>query len=355
MQARWATSSTTETSLVCPMPVHTGTSQDATARATSSWSKAARSALAPPPRTTAITSTSAAPSVATAVASCSGTSVPWTALCTWVTTKASPRCLELTQEVVVTLGPLTGHQTDPQWDLGHAQATLPVVQVFIDQGLDQPGTLGGHTTHERLGVELSEDEVDRPTCLVELHLAPGPDDHADLECDAQSVERPLDPAPGARPALGVELGGAGVVRLVRVDQVEEAVAAAEDVHGPDLTGDPHVVGKGRTHRPVHTFVELGDTDGVRCGGAGGGAGGQALCSLVQVHGTRVDGRRDGVADHGGGAGSRCTGESAVPDDLVWDHGGDGEPAGWPRSVSSGIHPGRGRVEEGRDSTGQGAG
>ena len=40
---------------------------------------------------------------------------------------------------------------------------------------------------------------------------------------------------------------------------------------------------------------------------------------------------------------------------MWDDGGDGEPAGWSRPASSGVPPGREQVEEGRDSTGQGAG
>jgi len=41
---------------------------------------------------------------------------------------------------------------------------------------------------------------------------------------------------------------------------------------------------------------------------------------------------------------------------LWDHVGDGEPAGWSRPASSrGSASGREQVEEGRDSTGQGAG
>ena len=49
MQARLATSSATDWSPVWPMPVQTGRSQEAMARATASWSNAARSALEPPP------------------------------------------------------------------------------------------------------------------------------------------------------------------------------------------------------------------------------------------------------------------------------------------------------------------
>ena len=52
MKDRLATSSATDWSPVWPMPVHTGMSELAMARATGSWSKAARSAFEPPPRTT---------------------------------------------------------------------------------------------------------------------------------------------------------------------------------------------------------------------------------------------------------------------------------------------------------------
>ena len=56
MKDRLATSSATDRSPVWPMPVHTGTTEVAMARATRSWSNAARSALDPPPRTTTMRS-----------------------------------------------------------------------------------------------------------------------------------------------------------------------------------------------------------------------------------------------------------------------------------------------------------
>jgi len=66
--ASLATRSATETSPVWPIPVRTGTGQPAIARATASWSNAARSAWDPPPRTTQTTSQADRPSDAMAVA-----------------------------------------------------------------------------------------------------------------------------------------------------------------------------------------------------------------------------------------------------------------------------------------------
>ena len=56
MNERLATSSATDWSPVCPIPVQTGVSELAMARATGSESNVARSVLEPPPRTTTITS-----------------------------------------------------------------------------------------------------------------------------------------------------------------------------------------------------------------------------------------------------------------------------------------------------------
>ena len=72
-----------------PMPVQTGMSESAMARATGSWSKVARSALEPPPRTITMTSTDVAWRSATAAATMAGASLPWTAVGATDTSKAS--------------------------------------------------------------------------------------------------------------------------------------------------------------------------------------------------------------------------------------------------------------------------
>ena len=114
--------SATVSSPVCPMPVNTGLGQVATARATSSVSKAARSARAPPPRTMATTSQSLRPSIATARATDAGAPGPCTGTLTCETRNPKPELGQLAEEVAAALGPGAGHQPDVQWHVGHGQA-----------------------------------------------------------------------------------------------------------------------------------------------------------------------------------------------------------------------------------------
>ena len=88
--ASWATSSAMVRSISWPIPVTTGTGALAMARATASLSKATRSVRAPPPRTTAITSTPARPTVPMAAAMNGGASIPCTGVSTSTTSQASP-------------------------------------------------------------------------------------------------------------------------------------------------------------------------------------------------------------------------------------------------------------------------
>ena len=90
MQARAATMSATVSSPVCPMPVKTGLVAVAIARTTASFSKAARSARAPPPRTTAMTSQSLRLSAVTARAIEDGAAGPCTVTRTCETRNPNP-------------------------------------------------------------------------------------------------------------------------------------------------------------------------------------------------------------------------------------------------------------------------
>ncbi len=233
------------------------------ARATASWSNAARSALEPPPRTTTMMSTGSVWSLAIAEATLAGASLPCTGVGATVTSKARPDTAQATQEIVVPLRAGAGHQAHPEGNHRKPQAALAVVEVLVHQGLDQPGPFGGHAAEQRLGVDLPHGEIDRAAGLVEADIAPHPHHHAGLEGDADTVESESDRPPGARPALGAERGSAGIAGLSRIDQVDEAVAPGEDLHGPHLARDPDLLGEGVAHRPVDTVVELGDGKGVR--------------------------------------------------------------------------------------------
>ena len=86
-QQVWATSSATLRSTWWPMPVNTGRTHNATARATRSWSKAARSALLPPPRANSTTSALAA-AESTARAMAAAADWPYTGMSTTTSSKA---------------------------------------------------------------------------------------------------------------------------------------------------------------------------------------------------------------------------------------------------------------------------
>ena len=163
---------------------------------------------------------------------------------------------------MVALGAGAGHQADPEREDGHREPALAVEEVLVDQGLDQPGPLGGHLAQQRVGVQLGEDEVDVAAGLVELDLAPDPDHHPGIEGDAQAVEGGPDAAPAGRPALHIQRGRAVVPGVGRVDQVDEAVALGQDLDRPDLPGDPELPGEGRPEGPVDPAVELADGEGV---------------------------------------------------------------------------------------------
>ena len=111
MQARAATMSATVSSPVWPMPVKTGLVAPATARATTSVSKAARSARAPPPRTMAITSQSLRLSTRHRPGDRRRrVGRPARRPAPRETRKPKPRPGQLAEEVPVALGPGTGHQ-----------------------------------------------------------------------------------------------------------------------------------------------------------------------------------------------------------------------------------------------------
>ena len=238
------------------------------ARATGSWSKAARSALDPPPRTTTMTSSGSACSLEMAAATLAGAPLPWTEVGATRDLEGHARAAQAAEEVVEALGARAGHQSDPEREHGHGEPTLAVEEVLVDQRLDQSGPLGGDLAQQGVGVQLGEDEVDGAPGLVELDLAPGPHHHAGVEGDAQPVEGGANAAPLGGPALDVERRGATVLGVGRVDQVDEAVALGQDLDRPDLPGDPELLGEGRPEGPVDPAVELGDGERVGTGPLG---------------------------------------------------------------------------------------
>ena len=120
--ARSATRSATDSSPVCPMPVQTGIGQLAMARATTSVSKAARSAFEPPPRTTQISVDAASGEQPRGPRRSRRRAGPWTAVGTSETAEAEARALELAQEVAGALGARAADQADVHGDGPGARA-----------------------------------------------------------------------------------------------------------------------------------------------------------------------------------------------------------------------------------------
>ena len=231
------------------------------ARATGSASKVARSDLEPPPRTSTSTSQSAVCRAPSARAMARRGVAPLDRAGHHPDIEGQAGVLEPTEEVPVALGAGTGHQADPEGQGGDGETTVPVEETFVEEGLEEPGPLGGHLAQEGVGVELGEDEVHRPAGLVELDVPPDPDHHAGVELDAQLVEGRTDPAPLTGPALDVEGGRGAVVGVGGIDQVDEAVALGEDLQRADLPRDPQIAGEGGPEGAVHPAVELGDRQG----------------------------------------------------------------------------------------------
>ncbi len=200
--------SATVSSPVCPMPVNTGLVAPATARATTSVSKAARSARAPPPRTMAMTSQSLRLSTLRARAMAAGAWGPCTDTGTMRDAEAEPRAGELTEEVLTALGAGAGDQAHVHGEVGHAERTVAPEQPLGLEGAEQPGALGGHAPQQRGHVDLDEDETDLPLGSVQVERAPQHDDHALGQVDALLGQRVAQRRPRAAPALDVERGHA---------------------------------------------------------------------------------------------------------------------------------------------------
>ncbi len=249
------------------------------------------------------------------------------------------RALELPQEVAPALGRGTGREPDPERHRRHRKSLVAFEEPLVDERLDQPGPGGGHLAEQGVGVEIGKDEADVAARLVELHLAAHPDHQPGVERDPEVVERGAHDAPAARPADGLQNRGAGVVGGGRVDELEVAVTARAHVERTDLARDPHLAGHRVGDGTVESAVQL--TDGERVGAVPDRC--KALAPGSDDHRARLepgwvhDGFRQGdVASVGrwGPTVSRLGGRG------VHRSGGDSRADG---------------VEEGRDSTGQGAG
>ena len=111
------------------------------ARAMSSWSNAARSVVAPPPRTTAITSTPIAATRAMAATTLLGASTPWTACVGEDHLERVPARGELVHEIGVRGRTGTGHEPDPQRQRGDDERRVAPQQALGDEELEQQAAL----------------------------------------------------------------------------------------------------------------------------------------------------------------------------------------------------------------------
>ena len=250
------------------MPVKTGLVAPATARATTSVSKAARSARAPPPRTMAMTSQSLRLSTVSGTGDRRRRPGPLHADRHERDVEAEARARQLAEEVLVALGPRAGDQPDVQRDLGHAAATaLRREQALGLERAQQLGPLGGHAPQQRGDVDLGEDEADLALGPVEVERAPQHDDHPLGELDALLGQPVPQRRPRAAPALDVERGhaapGAGAAGAPSSSgstrsHVEVARAVVRDVL--DLAAHPElaVAGKGRVQCALDLLVEAAD-------------------------------------------------------------------------------------------------
>ncbi len=159
MKDRLATSSAIDWSPVCPMPVHTGVSELAMARATTSASKAARSALEPPPRTTTRTSQRSDCRRCMAQATRFAASLTLHLGGHDLNGKCHARCLELSEEVAAAFGARTGHQTDAQGEPGYGDPPIPIKEALVHESRDQASPLCGDLSEQGVGVKLGKDEV----------------------------------------------------------------------------------------------------------------------------------------------------------------------------------------------------
>ncbi len=153
---------------------------------------------------------------------------------------------ELAQEVPIALGAGTGHQPDPEGHRRNGQGPVAIEEALVGQCLDDAGSLGGQLAQQCIGIELGEDEADVAPRLVQLHLAPDPDDQTGLQGDAQLVERGADPRPSARPAHHLQDRRPRVLGTPRIDEVDVAVSPGADVERTHLPRDPDLSGQGST-------------------------------------------------------------------------------------------------------------
>ncbi len=101
-----------------------------------------------------------------------GASPPWTATGHHLDLEPETRTRQLTQEVLIALGPGTGHQPHPERHLGHGERRVATQQPF---GLELPQELCAlrrQAAQQRGHVELGEDEADFALRTVEIDRSP---------------------------------------------------------------------------------------------------------------------------------------------------------------------------------------
>ncbi len=202
--------------------------------------------------------------------------------------------LEATQEVAVALGSGAGDQPDAERKGRNREATVAVIEAFVDECLDQPGAFGGNLAEQRVGIELGEGEVDDPAGLVELRLAAHSDDHPGIEGDTQLVEGRANRSPSSGPADDLEDGRAVVVGVPGIDQIHVTDTARADAERADLTRHPDLAWEGVPECAVDAGIEVHDGEHVDAGVLGDEAAGPGL----EGHGARLEPRWDGTADGG---------------------------------------------------------
>ncbi len=245
------------------MPVHTGTGMVAMARATASWSNAARSALDPPPRTTTATSHSIPRSLRRAAVEREVRGPPLHLRAHHGDEEAPARRLELTHEVPVALAPRARDETDPAGHRGDREAPVAVEESLGVQGADERSAPGRDAAEQGRDVDLPQHETHFGPGLVEVQRTPHHHHHAGLEADPLALEGGAERLPRRAPALDLEHRRLTAPVSVGIDQIQVAMTGpVGDVL--DLTPDPQQPGPGERSSEdiVDLVVELGNGEGV---------------------------------------------------------------------------------------------
>ncbi len=235
-KCRWATSSATVRSPVCPMPVHTGTRAVATALATGGRSNTSSDALAPPPRTTTARSTSAGPEGGQGGLDGPDRGRPLDGDRAQRHIEGEAAALELAHEVTMAVAAGAGHHPDPQGQPGQHQPAVGVEEVVGDQRLHElpPGPQA--VADQRVDVDILEDEGELAG-VADLQAAGDHQALPDPQLHAGLGQLALDPVPPRRRAAGLEVGVAPVTAPAALDQLQPAGAGAGQpgqlADGPD--------------------------------------------------------------------------------------------------------------------------